>query len=77
MMAGQGGSIVNTMMALCSIVAAAALSACAPPPLARADVDGRVVCNVDRMDQVERAARRENREVHWVHCPQATLRVVS
>jgi hypothetical protein len=48
---------------------------CAPAPLTKADVDGRVVCNVDRMDQVERAARREFKDVHWVHCPQAVLRV--
>ena len=53
------------------------LSGCATAPLTKADVDGRVVCNVDRMDQIERAARRENKEIHWVHCPQATLRVVS
>jgi hypothetical protein len=39
-------------------------------------VDGRIVCNVDRMDQVERAARRENTEVHWVNCPQAVLRTM-
>jgi hypothetical protein len=29
------------------------------------------------MDQIEREARRENKDVRWVHCPQATLRVVS
>ena len=68
---------MNVLVASCTIVAAAILSACAPAPFTRADIDGRVVCNTDRMDQVERAARRENREVHWVNCPQATLRVVS
>ena len=61
-----------------SIVAVAGmLSACAPAPLTKADVDGKVVCNADRMDQVERAARRENKGIVWVHCPQATLRVAS
>lgn len=49
---------------------------CAPAPLTKADVDGRIVCNVDRMDQVERAARREFKEVHWVHCPEAVLRAI-
>jgi len=28
------------------------------------------------MDQVERSARRENKEVHWLHCPQAVLRAM-
>lgn len=51
-------------------------SGCAPAPLTKADVDGLVVCNVDWMDQVERAARRENKEVRWVHCPRAVLHVV-
>jgi hypothetical protein len=65
------------MMALSIIAVAGAVAACAPVQLAKADVDGRIVCNADRMDQVERAARRENREVHWVNCPLATLRVAS
>jgi hypothetical protein len=65
------------MIALSIIAVAGAVAACAPVQLAKADVDGRIVCNADRMDQVERAARRENREVHWIHCPLATLRVAS
>ena len=65
------------MFALSITVVAGALPGCAPVQLARSDVDGRIVCNSDRMDQVERAARRENREVHWVNCPLATLRVAS
>ena len=69
---------MNTILFALSItVVAGALAACAPVQLASSDVDGRVVCNTDRMDQVERAARRENREVHWVNCPLATLRVAS
>jgi hypothetical protein len=65
------------MIALSIIAVAGAVAACAPVQLAKADVDGRIVCNADRRDQVERAARRENREVHWVNCPLATLRVAS
>jgi len=53
---------------------AAMLSACAPAPLTKADVDGRIVCNVDKMDQVEREAARNHRQVIWVNCPQAVLR---
>jgi uncharacterized protein YfaQ (DUF2300 family) len=68
---------MKTIVIALSITAAGAMAACAPVQLARSDVDGRIVCNTDRMDQVERAARRENREVHWVNCPLATLRVVS
>ena len=62
---------------LSAIVATAFVAAgCAPQPLTKADVDGRIVCNVDQMDQVERAARRENKEVHWLRCPQAVLRAM-
>ena len=68
---------MRTMIALSFVVVAGVLTACAPMQLSRADVDGRVVCDADRMDQVERTARRENREVHWLNCPLATLRVVS
>jgi hypothetical protein len=53
------------------------LAGCAPQPLTKAGVDGLVVCNTDRMDRIERAARHEHKEVHWLHCPQSTLRVAS
>ena len=52
------------------------LSGCAPAPLNKADVDGLIVCNVDYMDQVERQARREFRQIVWAHCPRATLRAI-
>lgn len=68
---------MKTVIALSLFVAAGVLSACAPVQYTKADLDGRVVCDVARMDQIERAARRENKEVHWVSCPLATLRVVS
>ncbi len=62
---------------LLSMVAIAVVgSGCAPAPLTKADVDGLIVCNVDWMDQVERQARRDGVEVHWVHCPEAVLRPV-
>jgi len=68
---------MKTVIALSIIVVAGVLSACAPVQYTKADLDGRVVCNTERMDQIERAARRENKEVHWVNCPLATLRVAS
>ena len=52
------------------------LSGCAPAPLTKAEVDGMVVCNVDYMDQVERQARREFKQIVWAHCPRATLRAI-
>ncbi len=60
-----------------SLIATAALAAgCATPPPTRADLDGRYVCNADRMARVDREARLEGKEIHWVHCPLAKLRVV-
>ena len=58
------------------LVAAGMLGGCAPQPLTKADVDGKIVCNSDYMDQVERKARREGVLVQWVNCPHAVLRAV-
>lgn len=69
---------MKTLLALSIACVATALCGCAPVQYTKADVDGRIVCNTDRMDQVERAARRENmKEIHWLNCPLATLRVAS
>lgn len=68
---------MKTALALSAIGVAGLLSACASMQYTKADLDGRVVCDTARMEQIERAARRENKEVHWVSCPLATLRVVS
>ena len=65
----------SLLLSLLTAVTIAA-SGCASAPLTRAEVDGRVVCNADRMDQVEREARRAFKEVHWIHCPQAVLRAM-
>lgn len=60
-----------------SLIATSMLAAgCATAPPTRADLDGRYVCNADRMAQVDRAARLEGKEVHWLHCPLAKLKVV-
>jgi hypothetical protein len=68
---------MKSLIALSLVVVAGALAGCAPAPLTKADVDGRIVCNTDLMTKIERAAKRENKEIHWVNCPLATLRVVS
>jgi hypothetical protein len=76
MMPVEGGIAMRSLLLLSIAAVTIVASGCAPAPLTKADVDGRVVCNVDRMDQVERAARRAFKEVHWVHCPQAVLRAM-
>jgi len=65
---------MKTIVTLGFVILAAALAGCAPAPLTKADVDGRVICNADQMDQVERSARRDGKALHWVNCPQVTLR---
>jgi hypothetical protein len=56
------------------VAAAGMMGGCAPQPLTKADVDGRVVCNADYMYAVEQKARREGMQLQWVNCPQAVLR---
>ena len=58
-------------------IAALLAAACAPVQYSKADIDGRIVCNTDLMDQVERQAKRSFATVYWVNCPRATLRVVT
>ena len=67
---------MRTLLTVAGIAGVALMAGCAPAPLTKADVDGRIVCNVDYMDQVERAAKRDSRHVVWVTCPQAILRAV-
>ena len=52
------------------------LSGCAPMQFTKADLDGRIVCNADAIEQVERSARRNFAQVIWVNCPTWTLRVI-
>ena len=60
-----------------SVLAASALVfGCATPQYTAEDLDGRVVCDQAHMTAIERQAQRKFAEVHWVHCPTATVRVV-
>jgi len=68
---------MRVVIALSIVTVASVLSACGPVQYTKADLDGRIVCDTDRMDRIDSAARRENKEVHWVSCPLATLRVAS
>lgn len=61
---------------LATLVAALALGACAPVEYRKADLDGKVICDADRMDRIERDARRAGVLVQWVQCPTITLRVI-
>ena len=67
---------MKALLASVIVVAVGFMAGCAPQPLTRADVDGKIVCNADRMYQVEQQARREGAQIHWVNCPQAVLRAV-
>ena len=62
------------LFVLAGIAGVLAVAGCAPVPLTKAEVDGRIVCDDYRMDQVERNAKRINAHVVWINCPQAVLR---
>ena len=68
---------MQTLVLSVCAVSVLLLAGCAPAPLTRADVEGRLVCNVDYMDQVERAARHKMAEVRWYNCPTVKLHVVN
>ena len=67
---------MNKPLPILLMVAVALVAGCATAPLTKAEVDGRIVCDSAQMDQVERAARRNFTELHWVNCPTARLRVI-
>ena len=52
------------------------LAGCAATPMNVADLDGQVVCDQERMDQIERVARRSFTDLRWVQCPTAKIQVV-
>jgi hypothetical protein len=65
---------MKTLLAAGVILTACALAGCAPQPLTKADVDGKIVCNADKMDQLERDAMHRNAQLRWVNCPEVKLR---
>jgi hypothetical protein len=73
-MAAREVTDMTKPIALAGIVAALLLGGCANQPFTKADIDGRIVCNYERMDQVERLAKRQATAVYWINCPTATLR---
>lgn len=67
---------MKTLFVLSLIGAAMLAAGCATTPRTRADLDGLYVCNAAYMAKIDREARLEGKEVHWMHCPLARLRVV-
>jgi len=69
---------MKALFAIAMLVAAGSLMGCATTqqPLTKADVDGRVICNYDRMDELDRKARMQGHQLIWMNCPRATLRAV-
>lgn len=65
---------MRTLLTLVGVAGVALCAGCAQAPLTKAEVDGRIVCDSDRMAKVEHQARLDNREVRWVNCPTVTLR---
>jgi hypothetical protein len=67
---------MKALFAVAMLVAAGGLTGCATQqqPLTAADVDGRVICNYDRMDELDRKARIQGHQLVWLNCPRATLR---
>jgi len=66
---------MKMLLTLAGITGFMLVAGCAPAPLTKADVDGRIVCDSDYMDQVERQAKRQMKTLKWVNCPHAILRV--
>ncbi len=69
---------MKTLVVVAGFVSLSLLAGCAPAPLTKADVDGRIVCDTDRMTQAERQALKASSSTRlvWVNCPQAVLRPV-
>ena len=65
---------MRTLLTLAGVAGIALCAGCAQAPLTKAEVDGRVVCDSERMAKVEQQARLDNRAVVWVNCPTVTLR---
>lgn len=66
---------MKTMLLLSLVATSMFATGCATAPPTRAELDGLYVCNAARMAQVDRQARLDGREIHWIHCPLAKLRV--
>ena len=65
---------MSKLVILAALLGVLSLAGCAQAPLTKADVDGRIICNFEYMDQVERQARRLFAQIQWVNCPTITLR---
>ena len=51
------------------LVAVLVLGGCSSLPMQKAENESRVVCDSVQMETVDRIARAQRTEVHWVNCP--------
>ncbi|HEY7945538.1 MAG: hypothetical protein ACHP7M_02650 [Burkholderiales bacterium] len=58
------------MKLIVTLVAAVVLGGCSSLPMQKAENSQRVVCDSAQMEAVDRIARAQRTEVHWVNCPQ-------
>jgi hypothetical protein len=54
---------------------AATLGACSSIPEQRADYAGARSCDYEQMARLEKMAKQERAELHWVNCPQLSASV--
>lgn len=52
------------------------LAGCAAAPQTRAEAGSRFACDGEKMDRIDREARRDNKEVRWLRCPQPVRRAM-
>ncbi|MDQ6620224.1 MAG: hypothetical protein M3Z31_11095 [Pseudomonadota bacterium] len=68
---------MKIMLLTASLAASFMLGGCATAQRVSAeDLDGKVVCDEQRMIAIEREAHRNFTQVRWMSCPTATIRVV-
>jgi len=67
---------MKTLLATGCMLTSLLLGGCASQQYTAEDLDGRIVCDEPHMRAIEQRAQRQAMDVHWVHCPTATLRVV-
>jgi len=68
---------MRTTLALIGMAALALGTGCAEKPVQVSDVDGKVVCHPDKVAQAESQAKKDNKQLMWVNCPQAVLRTTT
>ncbi|MGH8714521.1 MAG: hypothetical protein ACREYB_10995 [Casimicrobiaceae bacterium] len=58
------------MKLVVTLLGAVVLGGCSSLPMQQAENNRGVVCDAAQMEAVDRIARAQRTEVHWVNCPQ-------